>query len=64
MLKEIPKPSQPAEGPRRRVFRSVDIDLVVWVDDEGYYTGFAALEIRRRLLASHGGRRRRPGRAA
>jgi len=40
MLKEIPKPSQPVEGPRRRVFRSVDLDLVVWVDDEGGYTGF------------------------
>jgi hypothetical protein len=40
MLTELPRVQQHKDEPRRRVFRSVDLDLVVWVDDAGGYTGF------------------------
>jgi hypothetical protein len=40
VLKELPRVTQHEEGPPRRVFRSIDLDLVVWMDDDGRYTGF------------------------
>jgi len=40
MLKELPRVNQRAEEPRRRIFRSTDIDLVVWIAEDGHYIGF------------------------
>jgi hypothetical protein len=40
MLKEIPHVVQHEEDRRRRVFRSVDVDLTLWVAPDGSYTSF------------------------
>jgi hypothetical protein len=40
MLKELSHAKQHEEGPRRRVFHSTDLDLVVWVEKDGHCTGF------------------------
>ena len=40
MLTEIPDVRQIPEEPRRRWFRSDDIDLIVWCDESGNPTGF------------------------
>jgi hypothetical protein len=40
MLVELPRVLQHADEPHRRVFRSPDLYLVVWVNDKGGYTGF------------------------
>ena len=40
MLTEIPEVRQIPDEPRRRWFRSDDLDLIVWCDDAGVPTGF------------------------
>jgi hypothetical protein len=40
MLKEIPRVVQHEEDRQRRVFRSADLDLTVWIAPDGRYTSF------------------------
>ncbi len=40
MLVELPRVLQHNDEPHRRVFRSPDLDLVVWINEAGGYTGF------------------------
>jgi hypothetical protein len=40
MLKEIPHALQHEEDRQRRVFRSADLDLIVWTEADGRFTGF------------------------
>jgi hypothetical protein len=40
MLKELARAKQHDEGSQRREFHSADLDLVVWVENDGRCTGF------------------------
>jgi hypothetical protein len=51
MLKEIPRVVQHEEGRIRRVFRSTDLDLTLWIEADGGYASFE-------LSVRHGPRER------